>query len=48
MGAYRFVRTEREIDTKTYRPAILAHLVLTGAVVAGAIAIAAFVMVTPD
>ena len=48
VGAYRFVRTEREIDTKTYRPAILAHLVLTGAVVAGAIAIAAFVMVTPD
>jgi putative membrane protein len=48
VGAYRFVRTEREIDTRTYRPAILAHLVLTGAVVVGAIAIALFVMLTPD
>ena len=48
VGAYRFVRTEREIDTQTYRPAILAHLLLTGAVVAGAIAIAVFVMLTPD
>ena len=48
VGAYRFVRTERESDTKTYRPAILAHLVLTGAVVAGALDVAAFVMVTPD
>ena len=26
IGANRFVRTEREIDTETYRPALLAHL----------------------
>jgi putative membrane protein len=47
MGAYRFVRTEREIDTQTYRPSILAHLVLTGAVVIGAAVLALFVLVAP-
>lgn len=48
VGAYRFVRTEREIDTQSYRPAILVHLALTGAVVVGAVALAVFVLVTPD
>jgi inner membrane protein YidH len=33
VGAFRFMRTEREIDTQSYRPAVLAHLALTGAVV---------------
>ena len=47
VGAYRFVRTEREIDTQTYRPAILAHLVLTGAVVAGAIILAGYLLLDP-
>jgi putative membrane protein len=48
VGAYRFVRTEREIDTQTYRPSILAHLVLTGAVVIGAVLLALFVLVAPS
>ncbi len=42
VGAYRFVRTEREIDTGTYRPAILAHLALTVAIVVGALALVLF------
>lgn len=45
VGAYRFLRTEREIDTHTYRPAVLAHLVLTVAIVAGAAAVAVFLLV---
>jgi putative membrane protein len=48
VGAYRFVRTEREIDTQTYRPGLAAHLALTGAVVVGAVALALFVLITPD
>ncbi len=47
VGAYRFVRTEREIDTQTYRPAVLAHLVLTGAVVVGAVVLMLYVIVAP-
>ena len=35
VGSYRFRRTEREIDTATYRPSILANLILTGAIVFG-------------
>lgn len=34
VGAYRFVRTEREIDTQSYRPGVLAHLALTAVIVA--------------
>ena len=45
VGAYRFMRTEREIDTHTYRPAVLAHLVLTAAIVVGAAAVAVFVLI---
>ncbi len=36
-GTYRYLRTERDIDQATYRPAHLAHLLLTGAMVIGAI-----------
>lgn len=48
VGVYRFMRTEREIDTQTYRPALLAHLALTGAVVAGALALVLFLLSTLD
>jgi putative membrane protein len=48
IGAYRFVRTEREIDTQTYKPALLAHLVLAGAITIGAGAVALFVLVSPS
>jgi putative membrane protein len=48
VGAYRFVRTEREIETQTYRPALLAHLALTGAIVVGSVAVALFVLLAPD
>jgi putative membrane protein len=48
VGAYRFVRTEREIDSASYRPAILAHLVLAATVALAAIAMAVFVIIAPD
>jgi putative membrane protein len=44
VGASRYVRTARQIDADAYRPATLAHLALTGAVVAGAIALGVFVL----
>lgn len=47
IGAYRFVRTERQIEAQAYRPAILAHLVLTGAILVGAVALMLFSVVTP-
>jgi putative membrane protein len=47
VGVYRFVRTERQIDTQTYRPAILAHVVLAGGVVVGAMALAVFLVADP-
>ncbi|CAN5474889.1 hypothetical protein BH24CHL9_BH24CHL9_03460 [soil metagenome] len=47
VGASRFVRTEREIDTQTYRPSVLAHLVITAAVVIAAVAVALFLLSTP-
>jgi putative membrane protein len=48
VGAYRFMRTEREIDTHTYRPALLAHLVLTAFIVVGAGALVLFLLSTLD
>jgi putative membrane protein len=48
VGAYRFMRTEREIDTHTYQPALLAHLVLTGCIVVGAGALVLFLLSTLD
>jgi putative membrane protein len=47
VGAYRFVRTEREIDTHSYQPALLAHLLLTGAIVLGALVLTVF-LALPD
>lgn len=44
VGARRYVRTEREIDTATYRPSITAHLVLTGAIVAAAVLLVAYLL----
>lgn len=37
VGAWRFVQTERQIDSHSYQPALFAHLVLAGAITAGAI-----------
>lgn len=48
VGAYRFMRTEREIATHTYRPALLAHLVLTACIVAGAGVLVLFLLSTLD
>jgi putative membrane protein len=48
IGAYQFLRTEREIERQTYRPAIGVHLLLTGGIVVGAVALALFVVFTPD
>jgi putative membrane protein len=47
LGASRFVRTEHEIDTQSYQPAIRAHLVLTAAIVLGAVALMIFTVTTP-
>lgn len=35
-GTHRYLRTERDIDQATYRPAHVAHLLLTGGMVLGA------------
>jgi putative membrane protein len=48
VGAYRFMRTEREIDTHTYRPALLAHLALTAFIVVAAVALMVFLVSTMD
>ena len=44
VGLQRYLRTEREIDTATYRTSLLAHLFLTGAIVAGAAALALYLV----
>jgi putative membrane protein len=46
-GMYRYLRTERDIDRATYRPAHLAHLLLTGAVVLGAAMLVIVLLVEP-
>ena len=47
VGAYRYVKTEREIENAVYRSSIAVHLMLTAAIVIGAIALAVFLAVTP-
>lgn len=44
VGLQRYLRTEREIDTATYRTSVLAHLFLTGAIVVGAAALALYLI----
>jgi putative membrane protein len=46
-GTYRYLRTERDIDQATYRPASLAHLLLTGAMVVGAVLLVVLLLVEP-
>jgi putative membrane protein len=48
VGAYRFMRTERQIDTQTYRPALLAHLLLTLAIVVAAVLVTVFLLMSLD
>ncbi len=45
--AYRYLRTAREIDTRTYRPSVAIHLVLTGAIIAGAIGLVIYLLTAP-
>lgn len=47
-GTYRYLRTERDIDQATYRPAHLAHLLLTGAMVVGALALVVLLLLEPS
>jgi putative membrane protein len=47
VGVYRYLRTERDIDQATYRPAHLAHLLLTAAMVVGAILLVALLVLEP-
>jgi len=46
VGAWRFVQTERQIDTQSYQPALLAHLVLAGAIAVGAILTGVYLLLT--
>lgn len=46
-GTYRFLRTGRDIDAATYRPATLAHLVLTAAMVAGSVLLVVLLLLEP-
>ncbi len=46
-GAVRYLRTERDIDQATYRPAHMAHLMLTGAIVVGAGLLVALLVLQP-
>ena len=46
-GTVRFLRTERDIEQATYRPAHLAHLLLTGAMVLGAVLLVVLLVVEP-
>ena len=46
-GTYRYLRVERDIDRGTYRPAQLAHLLLTGALVLGALLLVVLLVVEP-
>jgi putative membrane protein len=46
-GTYRYLRTERDIDEATYRPAHVAHLLLTGAMVLGAVLLVGFLVLGP-
>lgn len=48
VGAYRFMRTEREIDTQSYQPAVLAHLALTAAIVVASAILVVLFAVSPD
>jgi putative membrane protein len=47
VGVYRYLRTERDIDQATYRPAHAAHLLLTGAMVVGAVLLVALLVLEP-
>lgn len=46
-GLVRYLRTERDIDRSDYRPAHLAHLLLTGAIVVGTVALVALLALDP-
>ncbi len=44
-GVVRFLRTERDIDQASYRPSVLAHVLLAGAIVAGAVLLVVFLLI---
>ena len=46
-GAYRFMLVERQIETATFRPSVLANLVITGAIVVGSLALVVFLLSSP-
>lgn len=48
VGARRFVATEHQIDTASYRPSVTVHLLVTGAIVIGATMLAAYLYLLPD
>lgn len=44
VGVVRFLRTERDIDEATYRPSVLAHVLLAAAIVVGAMLLVLFLV----
>ena len=46
-GAYSYLRSKRELETGTFRPAVGLHLAIVAVVVMGAIAVAVFLVTTP-
>ncbi len=47
VGAWRFVRTERQIDKGDFESAVGAHLVLAGAITLAAVATGAYLVFAP-
>jgi putative membrane protein len=48
VGVVRFLRTERDIDEATYRPSVLAHVLLAAAIVVGAVLLVLFLVLGGD
>jgi putative membrane protein len=49
VGVWRYLTVERQIDTGSYRPAVVVHLVFSGAIVVGAVALVGYLLVAgPD
>jgi putative membrane protein len=48
LGVQRYVRTSQQIDTDSFRPALLVHVVVAGAIVVAAVALVVLLVVAPN
>jgi len=48
LGVQRYMRTSQQIDTDTYRPALLVHVIVAGAIVVAALALVALLVLAPN